>query len=106
VVINGNPVLTNLDVFKAAGGKDIAYDPHFTASADKYGQIIVQFIYAGSALHQRDRSRGTAAISLTQPVGPKRMKFTQEARNTLTTPSIKCQLAEYSGVVTKPLRGY
>lgn len=48
VVINGKPVLTNLDVFKTAGGKDIAYDPYFTASADKYGQIIVQFIYGGA----------------------------------------------------------
>jgi fibronectin type 3 domain-containing protein len=48
VVINGNQVLTNLDVFKTAGGENIAYDPQFTANADKYGQIIVQLIYAGA----------------------------------------------------------
>jgi trimeric autotransporter adhesin len=47
VVINGKQVLTNLDVFKTAGGENIAYDPQFTASADKYGQIIVQFVYGG-----------------------------------------------------------
>jgi trimeric autotransporter adhesin len=47
VVINGKQVLANLDVFKTAGGENIAYDPQFTASADKYGQIIVQFIYGG-----------------------------------------------------------
>jgi hypothetical protein len=48
VVINGTQVLTNLDVFKTAGGQNIAYDPHFTATADKYGQIIVQFVYGGA----------------------------------------------------------
>jgi trimeric autotransporter adhesin len=47
VVINGKQVLTNLDVFKTAGGENIAYDPQFTASADKFGQIIVQFVYGG-----------------------------------------------------------
>jgi fibronectin type 3 domain-containing protein len=47
VVINGTPVLTNLDVFKVTGGQNIAYDPQFTTSADKFGQILVQFIYGG-----------------------------------------------------------
>jgi len=47
VLLNGTQVLTDLDVFKTAGGENIAYDPHFTASADKYGQIIAQFTYGG-----------------------------------------------------------
>jgi len=47
VVLNGTPVLTNLDVFKVTGGENIAYDPQFTTSADKFGQILVQFIYGG-----------------------------------------------------------
>jgi len=48
VVINGKQALTNLDVFKMAGGENVAYDPQLTASADKYGQIIVQLIYGGT----------------------------------------------------------
>ncbi|AXC12579.1 Endo-1,4-beta-xylanase A precursor [Acidisarcina polymorpha] len=48
VVINGTPALTGLDVFKTAGGENVAYDPSLAAKADKYGQIIVQFIYGGA----------------------------------------------------------
>ena len=47
VGMNGKYVLNDLDVFKTAGGENIAYDPQFTTSADRYGQIIVQFIYGG-----------------------------------------------------------
>ncbi len=47
VSMNGKYVLNDLDVFKAAGGESIAYDPQFAANADEYGQIIVQFIYGG-----------------------------------------------------------
>ena len=39
--------MNDLDVFKTAGGENIAYDPQFTTNADKYGQIIAQFIYGG-----------------------------------------------------------
>ena len=48
VSMNGKYVLNDLDVFKTAGGENIAYDPQFTTSADKFGQIIVQFIYGGA----------------------------------------------------------
>jgi len=48
VLINGAPVLSNLDLFVAAGGQNIAYDPRFSATADMYGQIIVQFTYGGA----------------------------------------------------------
>ncbi len=47
VELNGKYVINDLDVFKTAGGENIAYDPQFTANADKFGQIIVQFIYGG-----------------------------------------------------------
>ena len=46
--MNGKYVLNDLDVFKTAGGENIAYDPEFTTSADRYGQIILQFIYGGA----------------------------------------------------------
>ncbi len=47
VTLNGKYVVNDLDVFKTAGGENIAYDPQFTTNADKYGQIIAQFIYGG-----------------------------------------------------------
>jgi fibronectin type 3 domain-containing protein len=47
VWMNGKYVLNDLDVFKTTGGENIAYDPQFTTNADKFGQIIVQFIYGG-----------------------------------------------------------
>ena len=48
VQMNGKYVLNDLDVFKTAGGENIAYDPQFTATADRFGQIIVTFIYGGA----------------------------------------------------------
>jgi hypothetical protein len=48
VSLNGKYVINDLDVFKTAGGENIAYDPQFTTNADEYGQIIAQFIYGGA----------------------------------------------------------
>ena len=48
VGLNGKYVINDLDVFKTANGQNIAYDPQFTATADKYGQILAQFIYGGA----------------------------------------------------------
>ena len=43
VLINGTQVLTNFDVFAAAGGENIAIVKSFTATANASGQITVQF---------------------------------------------------------------
>ena len=43
VVINGQQVLTNFDVFAAAGGKDKAIVKTFLARADVSGQVTIQF---------------------------------------------------------------
>ena len=43
VTINGNPVLTNFDIFAAAGGMDIALVESFTAVADANGEITLVF---------------------------------------------------------------
>ena len=48
VSLNGKYAFNDLDVFKTTGGQNIAYDPQFTTTADKYGQIIAQFIYGGA----------------------------------------------------------
>jgi hypothetical protein len=43
VALNGSPVLSNFDIFAAAGGKDIAVVRQFTAPADSSGKITIQF---------------------------------------------------------------
>ncbi len=43
VTINGSQVLTNFDIFAAAGGKFKAVARQFTATANGAGQIVVQF---------------------------------------------------------------
>ncbi len=48
VLINGTQVLTNFDIFAAAGGKDIAVVKSFTATANSSGAIAIQFA-AGAA---------------------------------------------------------
>src|SRR5262249_47480466 len=43
VSINGTQVLTNFDIYAAAGGKDIAIVEPFTTLANSSGQIVIQF---------------------------------------------------------------
>jgi hypothetical protein len=43
VAINGTQVLTNFDIFAAAGGKNIAIAETFTATADSTGKITITF---------------------------------------------------------------
>lgn len=43
VIINGNQVLTNFDVFAAAGGENIAIAKTFTTTANSSGQVVIQF---------------------------------------------------------------
>lgn len=44
VSINGTQVLTNFDVFAAAGGQDMAIAEQFAATANAQGQIVLQFV--------------------------------------------------------------
>jgi hypothetical protein len=48
VFINGTQVLTNFDIFAAAGGKDTANVQEFTATSNSSGQILVHYA-VGSA---------------------------------------------------------
>ena len=43
VSINGNQVLTNFDIFAAAGGQNIAIIQQFSAPANASGQYVIQF---------------------------------------------------------------
>nr|WP_239556381.1 beta-1,3-glucanase family protein [Dyella flava] len=44
VSINGTQVLTNFDIFAAAGGQDIAIVEQFAATANAQGQIVLQWV--------------------------------------------------------------
>ena len=44
ISINGTQVLTNFDIFAAAGGQDIAVVEQFAATANAQGQIVLQFV--------------------------------------------------------------
>jgi hypothetical protein len=43
VLINGTQVLTNYDVYAAAGGQFMAVQKSFTTTANSSGQIVIQF---------------------------------------------------------------
>jgi fibronectin type 3 domain-containing protein len=64
VSINGNPVLTNLDVFAQAGA-NTALVEQFPANADKYGEIVVQLL-AGKA--DNPFINGIEALQLSAPI--------------------------------------
>jgi hypothetical protein len=44
VLINGDPVLTNFDIYATAGGKDRAIDRQFECSTGDNGEIVVKFV--------------------------------------------------------------
>ena len=44
VLINGTQVLTNFDIFAAAGGENIAIVKQFSAVANSAGNIVIQFV--------------------------------------------------------------
>ncbi|HEY2903981.1 MAG TPA: malectin domain-containing carbohydrate-binding protein [Polyangia bacterium] len=44
VIVNGNQVLTDFDVFADAGGPYIAVQHTFTTTANSSGQVVVQFV--------------------------------------------------------------
>lgn len=62
VIINGLQVLTNFDVFGAAGGKFIAIVREFTATPDGSNQIVIQF---APGLIENAKCNGIELISLT-----------------------------------------
>ena len=104
VVMNGTPVLTNLDVFKAAGGENIAYDPQFTANADKFGQIIVQFVYGGEDqpfINGIEAVQSGAAACNAIPSAPTGLSGTATSSSVVSltwgavTPPANCSISSY-----------
>ncbi len=62
VAINGAPVLSNFDIFAAAGGKNKAVEKSFTAIADASGKISITFSNGTANMPRIDGIAITAAI--------------------------------------------
>jgi len=74
IFANGQPVLTNVDVFQRAGGVEIPYDVSTMANPDPLGNLTISFtqvkssaMFAGIELIQISQS-----ITLINPGGPPR----------------------------------
>jgi fibronectin type 3 domain-containing protein len=105
VNLNGKYVINDLDVFKTAGGENIAYDPQFTASADKYGQIIAQFIYGGEdqpfidGIEAVESSSPSCTSIPTDPTGLAATASSSSAIGlswTAVTPPSNCTISSYN----------
>src|ERR1017187_10040247 len=107
VGINGKYVLTDLDVFKTAGGENIAYDPQFTASADNFGQIIVQLVYGGADQPEINgieavKSGNPPPTCTTVPSAPTGLTAAASSSSaicfarTVMTPPANCTISSYS----------
>ncbi len=105
VALNGKYVVNDLDVFKTAGGQNIAYDPQFTANADKYGQIIAQFIYGGADqpfINGIEVVQSGNATCTAIPANPSGLTATASSSSviglswTAVTPPPHCTITSYS----------
>jgi len=72
VLINGTQVLTNFDIFAAAGGENIAVVEQFNTTANTAGQIVIQFVSVkdNAAVNGIEiETSGTAPVVPTPPTG-------------------------------------
>jgi len=105
VALNGKYVVNDLDVLKTAGGQNIAYDPQFTANADKYGQIIAQFIYGGADqpfINAIEVVQSGSPTCTTVPSAPTGLTATASSSSAISlswaavTPPANCTIISYS----------
>ena len=72
VLINGTQVLTNFDIFAAAGGENIAVVKQFNTTASSAGQIVIQFVSVkdNAAVNGIEiETSGTAPVVPAPPTG-------------------------------------
>ena len=105
VEMNGKYVINDLDVFKTAGGENIAYDPQFTTSADKFGQIIVQFIYGGADqpfINGIEAVQSGSPACTADPSAPTGLTATASSSSAIglswtgVTPPANCSISSYN----------
>jgi Ricin-type beta-trefoil lectin domain-like/Malectin domain/Domain of unknown function (DUF3472) len=82
VTINGTAVLSNFDIFKAAGSRHTAIEKSFKVSSDSAGQITIQFAEAsGSVLPAAITAISTATESDSENIatlGPESLSFASQ----------------------------
>jgi beta-galactosidase len=76
VSINGTQVLTNFDIFAAAGGKDVAMVEQFAATANAQGQIVLQFVSVKDNAEVNGIEVETATATNTPPNAPSNLAAT------------------------------
>ena len=72
VLINGTQVLSNFDIFAAAGGQNIAVFEQFNTTASTAGQIVIQFVSVkdNAAINGIEiETSGTAPVVAAPPTG-------------------------------------
>jgi hypothetical protein len=76
VSINGTQVLTNFDIFAAAGGQDIAIVEQFAVTANAQGQIVLQFVSVKDNAAVNGIEIETASAANTPPNAPSNLTAT------------------------------
>ncbi len=76
VNINGQPALTNFDIYALAPGRDKALVENYTTKADMFGQIIVQLIYGGAQQPQINGLEVIQTAASTTPAAPSQLTGT------------------------------
>ena len=76
VSINGVQVLTNFDIFAAAGGQDIAIVEQFAATANAQGQIVIQFTTITDNAEVNGIEVVTSTAANTPPTSPSNLAVT------------------------------
>ena len=76
VSINGTQVLTNFDIFAAAGGQDIAIVEQFAATANAQSQIVIQFTTVADNAAVNGIEIVTATAANTPPTSPSNLTAT------------------------------
>ena len=88
VYINGIEVLTNFDIFAAAGGENIAIVEQFSATANASGQIVIQFttVKDNAAVNgiEIETSGGTAPTAATPTFSPAAGTYTSAQSVTIS----------------------
>jgi trimeric autotransporter adhesin len=105
VNMNGKYVINDLDVYATTGGQNIAYDPQFTTTANKYGQINVQFIYGGADqpfINGIEAVQGGNPACSAIPSNPTGLTATASSSSAIglswtgVTPPANCSLSSYN----------
>ena len=99
VLLNGTTVLTNFDVFAAAGGKDIAIVKSFPATASSTGTITIQFTTGTADLPKVSGIEIATSGGVSTPTPPSALTATAASASQInlawtasTTPGVQYQV--------------